>query len=97
MASFGAVPDADLSTGTEKMSQEGVIVPATGRATSNFSSDSTVVDRPAGAEFCSRRFNTRRDTRMVENLYTYNQYSRRHVKILEIDGHGRQGCHGILE
>jgi hypothetical protein len=84
MTSFGAVPDVDLSTWTEVMSREGVIVPATGRAASNFNSDSTVVDRPARAEFCSRRFNTRRDTRVVESLYTHNQYSKRHLMISDV-------------
>ena len=71
MTSFGAVPDVDLSTWTE-MSQEGVIIPATGRAAWNFPLDSIVIDRPARAAVCSRRFNTRRDTREVESLYTNN-------------------------
>ena len=36
-------------------------------------SDSTVVGRPASAAFRSRRFNTRRETRVVESLDAYNQ------------------------
>ena len=84
MTSFEVIPDVDWSTWKEEMSQKGIIVPATGRAARNFRSDSTVVDRPARAEFCSRRFNTRRDTRVVESLYTHNQYSKRHLMISDV-------------
>ena len=47
---------------------------ATGRPVWNFHAVSTVVGRPARDEFRSRRFNTRRDTSVVESLDTNHEY-----------------------
>ena len=47
-----------------------IVVRATGKAASNLRSDSSVVGRPTRAEFCSRRFKTRRETRVVDSLET---------------------------
>ncbi len=46
----------------------------TGSAARNLGSDSIVVGRPTRVVFLSRRFNTRRETRVVESLDTYNQH-----------------------
>jgi hypothetical protein len=44
------------------------------RAARDLGSDSIVVGRPTRAALLSRRFNTRRETRVVESLDTYNQH-----------------------
>ena len=48
--------------------------PATGRPALNLRSVSKDVGRPERDEFRSRRFNTRRDTSVVESLDTNDQY-----------------------
>jgi len=59
---FDAIPDIELSILTEL----DVIDPTPGSAARNLPCVSTV-DKPARSEFCSRRFNTRRETKVVES------------------------------
>ena len=98
MTLFGTVSNVELSAQTEVINEVDFVAPAVGKAARNFSCVSTVVERSARAEFCSRRFNTRRDTRVLESLYTRNQYSSRHGMVQEVlDGHVRQGRRAIFQ
>ena len=75
MVPVGIVSDTDpFGRTNERFSSDITGCPATGRPAWNFRSDSKYVGRPERDEFRSRRFNTRRDTSVVESLDTNDQY-----------------------
>jgi hypothetical protein len=66
------VPDDDLPMRIEVAFKRDDVDPTGGRAAWNLPSVSTAVGNCMRAEFCSRRFNTKRETRVTESLYIPN-------------------------